>query len=106
MGEMVQIVVQEGEMSEMVRERRRGSKPQVRPVLVQPGQQLRIEQVLRERGIMYRWLARQMGISDSHLWRMLHGSRRWLEANQRKAAAALNWYGSLADLFAVVDREE
>jgi len=95
------------EMVEMVSERRGPGRPRIegRLPVIGEGQELRIRQVLRERGIRQDWLARQVGVSEAHVSRMLLGERRWLEDNRRKAGRALNWYGSLGELFAVLDGE-
>jgi len=36
-----------------------------------------LERILDARGIRRRWLARQLGISDAYLSRLLSGEKRW-----------------------------
>jgi len=67
---------------------------------------LRIEWEM-EQGRSTRWLARELGVSDSHTARLLAGERPWTPELREKAAQALRWWkghelGTEADLFAEV----
>lgn len=49
-----------------------------------------IERLLREQGRKARWLAEQVGISESHLSRIVSGERRISESLAAQIAQAIN----------------
>ena len=67
---------------------------------------LKIVQVLQDQGRRRTWLAEQIGITPSHMTRILQGVHRWTDERKRRAVAALGWPEERAEeLFMEVDEE-
>lgn len=49
----------------------------------------RIEELIESKGITKTWLAGQMGISRTWLYRLLNGEEKWSKEHREKAALAL-----------------
>jgi len=68
---------------------------------------LRVERVLVLKGRSKSWLAEALGVSPSHVTRVLNGERPWIEAQKERAAAALGWpVEELARLFEKLPKVE
>ncbi len=50
---------------------------------------LRVAEVLQEQGRQKGWLADVLGVSRTHLTRLLRGERRWTEEHRKTAVLAL-----------------
>ena len=65
---------------------------------------LKIVQVVKDQGRMRIWLGDQIGVTPSHMTRLMQGGRRWTKEMKERAAVALGWpVERMEELFLEVD---
>lgn len=65
-----------------------------------------IKRIMRERNVSQAWLAREAGINQTSVNRIVNGREAAFSKRGQKIADALGWAGDPADLFKEVEGDE